>query len=42
MFDMLLRFVFAGFGLSMACAFTLFGLFFLSWVLTRGHNGWDR
>ena len=38
----ILRFLFLFFGVSMACAFAGFGVFFLAWVMSRKGNGWER
>ncbi len=38
----ILRFLFLFCGISMACMFAGFGVFFLAWVMSRRDNGWDR
>jgi len=38
----ILRFFFLFCGVSMASAFAGFGVFFMAWILSRNHNGWDR
>jgi len=42
MFSDILRFLFLIGGLSMACTFAGFGVFFLAWIMSRRGNGWDR